>query len=72
MLNGGETSTPMARVLCASGKLTELSRNLMRKDVSLKLKGNVYVTCLRNAMVFGSYECRAIGRFELADMRMLQ
>ena len=53
MLNGGGgvNSASVARVRCAWRKFKELSRILTRKEVSLKLKGKLYVTCVRSAMV---------------------
>ena len=45
-----------AALLCVvhGGKSKELSGILTRKEVSLKLKGKVYMTCARSAMVNGS------------------
>ena len=47
MLNGGgeANSAFVARVLCALMKFKELSGILIRKEVSIKLKGKVYVKC---------------------------
>ena len=56
MLNGGRGANPasVARVRCAWRTFKELSGILTRKEVSLKLMGKLYVTCVRNAMVYGS------------------
>ena len=51
---GGADSASVTRVRCAWRKFKELSGILTRKGVSLKLKGKVYVTCVRSAMVYGS------------------
>ena len=44
----------VAKVLCAWEKFKELTGILTKKEVSQKLKGVVYVTCVRCAMVYGS------------------
>ena len=50
---GGANSTSviLTRVYCARGMFRELSGILTRMDVSFKLKGKVYVTCVRSAVV---------------------
>ena len=45
---GGADSVSVARVHCAWRKYRELSVILTRKEVSLKMKGKVYVTCERS------------------------
>lgn len=78
MLNGdgGANSASVSRVRCAWGKFRELSGILTRKEVSLKLKGKVYVTCVRSAMVYGSetwaMNAEQIGRFERTEMKMVR
>ena len=56
MLNGegGSDSATVAGVRCAWKKFRELSGVLTRRGVLLKLKGNVYATCVRSAMIYGS------------------
>ena len=49
---GGTYSASESRVQGTTGKLRELSGILTNKTVSLK--GNVYVTCVRSAMTYGS------------------
>jgi len=52
--DGGAYSALVGRVHCEWGKIREMSEILTRKDESLKLKGKVYLTCLRSAaMVYG-------------------
>lgn len=43
-----------AGVSCARRNYKDLSGILTRKEVPLKLKGRMYVTCVRSAMVYGS------------------
>jgi len=47
---------------------------LARKDVSLKLKGKVYVICVKSAMVYGSEtqvkNAEWIGQFEWTEIRL--
>ena len=43
-----------SRVHCSQGKSRKLSRIWIRKYVSLKVKGKVYMICVRSAMVYGS------------------
>ena len=56
-------------------KFKELSGILVRNEVSLKLKGKLYMMCVRSAMVYGS-ETWAMaeqnGRLECMEMRMLR
>ena len=42
------------RVCFDWGKFRELSGILTRKDVLMKIKGKVYLTCVRSAMLYGS------------------
>ena len=78
MLNGGGggNSASMARVHCAWRKFKELSGTLTRKEVSFKLKEKLYVTCVRNAMVYGSemwaMMAEQSGRLECTEMRMVR
>ena len=78
MLNGGggANSASVARVRCAWGKFKELSGILTRKEVSLKLKGKLYVTCVRSAMAYGSetwaMTVEQSGRLERTEMRMVR
>ena len=61
MLNGGggADSASVARVHCTWRKFKELSVILTKEVSSLKLKGKVYMTCVRSAMVYGSgAECK--------------
>ena len=45
---------PQEIVCWAWGKFRELSGILTRKDVPLKLKEKVYMTCMKSAVVYGS------------------
>mgnify|MGYP007071599789 CR=1 FL=1 len=78
MLNGGggANSASVARVRCAWGKFKELSGILTRKEVSLKLKGKVYMACVRSAMVYGSetwaMTVELSNRLERTEMRMVR
>ena len=56
MLNGGGGAnfTSVTRARCAWRRFKELSGILTKKEVSLKLKGKLYVTCVRSAMIYGS------------------
>ena len=74
--NGGAESASVVRERCAWQKFRELSSILTAKYVSLKLKGRVYDTCVRSAMLFGS-ETWAMkdeqeARFERTEMRMVR
>ena len=78
MLNGegGSVSATVVRVRCAWKKFRELSGMLTRKDMSLKLKGKVYVSCVRSTMIYGS-ETWAMNidqqnRLERTEMRMVR
>ena len=78
MLNGdgGADSATVARVRCAWKKFRELGGMLTRKEISLKLKGKLYTTCVRSTMIYGS-ETWAMNleqqrRLERAEMRMVR
>ena len=62
----------MARIHYASKGFREQSEILTRNDVSLKLKGKVYVICVKSAMVYGSetwvMNAEQIGRFEWTEI----
>ena len=51
---GGAEDAPSMRVKCAWGKFRELSPILMARRASLKLKGNVYRTCVQSVTVYVS------------------
>src|SRR5271166_3171410 len=51
---GGAEDASSMRVKCAWGKFRELSPILTARRASLKLKGNVYRTCVQSLMVYGS------------------
>ena len=74
--DGGASLASVVRVRCAWKKFMELAGNLASKDISLKLKGKVYLACVRSAMVYG---CETWGmtveqmtRFERKEMRMIR
>ena len=78
MLNGegGSNSASIIRVRCGWSKFRQLSGVLTAKNVALRLKGKVYATCVRSAMLYGS-ETWAVNkeqenRFERAEMRMVR
>jgi hypothetical protein len=73
---GGSISATVARVRCAWKKFRELGGILTRRDMSLKLKGKVYVACVRSTMIYGS-ETWAMNldqqnRLERTEMRMVR
>ena len=78
MLNGGggANSASVARARCAWRKFKELSGILTRKEVSLKLKGKLYVTCVWSAMVYESetwaMTAEQSGRLERTKMKMVR
>jgi len=76
MLSGGVNSASVASVCCAWITFRELSGISTKKDVSLKLKGKVYATRVRSAMVYWSetmaINAEHVGWFEWTEMKMLQ
>jgi len=50
MWSGAGNSASVVIMHCAWGKFRGLSE-ILKRDVSLKVKGKVYVTCVRSAMV---------------------
>ena len=78
MLNGegGADSASVTRVRCAWNKFRELGGMLTRKEMSLKLKGKLYATCVRSAMIYGSetwtMNVEQQRRLERAEMRMVR
>ena len=78
MLNGGggADSASVARVRCAWRKFKEVSGILTRKEVSLKLKGKVHVTCVRSAKVYGSdtwaMNVEQSARLERTEMKIVR
>src|SRR5260221_12531686 len=73
---GGADSAVVARVRSAGKKLRELSPILTRKGSSLLLKGEVYRSCVRSCMIYGSetWPIRAEheAKLERAEMRMIR
>jgi hypothetical protein len=51
---GGAEESSRARVQCAWGKFRELSPLLTLREVSLKVKGRLYSTCVQCVMIYGS------------------
>ena len=51
---GGFEEALRMRVKCAWNKFRELSPILPLKGASLKLKGKIYMTCVKSVMVYGS------------------
>ena len=78
MINGegGANSATIARVRCAWGKFRELAGISTGKEVSLKLKGKVYVSCVRSAMIYGCetwvMSVEQVLRVERTEMRMVR
>jgi len=74
MLSGGVNSASVSRLHVPCGKFRELSGILTRKDMSLKLKGKVYVTYVRCPMMVGSENWPIngwqAGLFEWTKVRM--
>src|SRR5271163_2990842 len=74
--NGEVESASVMRTRCAWKKFRELSPILTGKYISLKLKGRVYNTCVRSAMIYGS-EMWAMktdqkASFERTEIRMVR
>ncbi|XP_065315796.1 uncharacterized protein LOC135924631 [Gordionus sp. m RMFG-2023] len=78
MLNadGGVDSAVVARIRQAWKKFREMSSILTNKKVSLKLKGKVYVNCVRSCLVYGgeTWAMKAIheAKLERTEMRMVR
>jgi hypothetical protein len=74
--NGGAESASVSRVRTAWKKFRELSGILLNKEVSLKLKGRIYATCVRSAMLYASETWPMTApqeqRFERTEMRMVR
>ena len=51
---GGAEDAPSMKVKCTWGKFRQLSPIFMARRTLLKLKGNVYRTCVQSVMVYGS------------------
>ena len=51
---GGATAASRTRVRCGWKKFHELAPVLTLKGASFKLKGKIYKTCVRSAMIYGS------------------
>ena len=78
MMNGegGANSATITRMRCAWAKFRELSGILTAKEVSLKLKGNVYSACAMSAMIYGcetwATSVEQVLRIERTEMRMVR
>jgi len=74
--DGSSNAASIARVRCGWKKFRELACILTHKKVSPRLKGRVYSTCVRSAMVYGSetwpMTAEQERRFERAEMRMVR
>ena len=74
--SGGSNSATVARIRCAWGKFRELDGLLFKKYVSLRLKGRIYVACVRSTMVYGSetwaVTAEQMMRMERAERRMMR
>jgi len=51
--SGGCDLAVTARVRCAWEKFREYSPILTRKGFTLKLKGKVYISCVRSCLIYG-------------------
>ena len=73
---GGAEDASRTRVRCGWKKFHELSPILTRKGASLKLKGKIYSTCVRSAMVYGSetwpMKKEDLSRLERAERWMMR
>ena len=65
---GDVSSAVTGRIQSGWKKFKEVSRMLCTKHVSLKLKGELYKTCVRSVLCYGA-ECRALKK---EDMKRLQ
>ena len=78
MMNGegGANSATITRMRCAWSKFRELAGILTAREVSLKLKGNVYAACVRSAMIYGcetwAISEEQVKRIERTEMRMVR
>ena len=73
---GGAEDASRARVRCGWKKFHELTPVLTLKGASFKLKGKIYSTCVRSAMVYGSetwpMKKEDLGRLEKAEHMMMR
>ena len=53
-VGGGAEAATIARTRCGWGKFRELRPLLTMRSLPLHLKGKVYTTCVRRAMIYGS------------------
>ena len=78
MLNGGGgvNSISVVRACCAWRKFKELLGMLTRKEMSLKLKGKLYMMCVRGAMVYRNetwaMTAEQSGRLECMGIRIVR
>ena len=66
----------MARIRCGWNKFREMAPILTRKGASLKIKGKVYESCVRSAMIYGSetwaVKAEHVDRLSKTEMRMIR
>ena len=73
---GGAREASMARVRCAWAKFSELGGILKKRGASLRVKGNLFRTCVQKAMIYGSetwaMKEEDMKRLERAEMSMVR
>ena len=68
---GGVEAAVAARVRVGWRKFKEISGMLCGRDVSMKIKGQLYKACVRSAMCYGA-ECWALRKEEVTRLRMVR
>ena len=68
---GGVEAAVAARVRVGWRKFKEISGMLCGRDVSMKIKGQLYKACVRSAMCYGA-ECWALRKEEVTRLRMAE
>lgn len=74
--NGDVDTAVTARMRGAWNKFRELSPILTAKKVSLKVKGKIYVSCVRSCMLYGSetwaVTAKEVSKLQRTEMRMIR
>jgi hypothetical protein len=73
---GGAELAVATRVRCAWKKFREMSPFSTSKGVSVKMKGKVYLSCVRSCMIYGSetwpMKKEHEAKMETTEMRMIR
>ena len=74
--DGDVNAAVVARIRCAWKKFRELSPILTAKKVALKVKGKIYVSCVRSCMLYGSetwaVKEEQVSKLQRTEMRMIR